>query len=162
MFKYKLGTLSEMEKLWDFNIKDNADDTRWIIWRDQFIKGHESGEQKTFVVMHNDEPIGEMTVVFAPLKDLNDLRLSNGKEIANMSSLRIRKAYEGQGHISKLMKVAEKYAKENGVKALTIGVEANESRNLGIYLHWGFNEFIRYEIDEDEGDALVLYYKKKI
>ena len=60
------------------------------------------------------------------------------------------------------MKLAEAYVKEKGVNELTIGVEAKETRNMAIYLHWGFTEFVASEIDHDEGDALVLYYKKQI
>lgn len=46
-----------------------------------------------------------------------------------------------------------------GLKALTIGVDAWETRNLGIYLHWGYDTFVMAE--EEDGD-LVLYYAKKL
>ena len=59
-----------------------------------------------------------------------------------MNACRIEKKYEGQGHISKLVKMAEQYAKKQGITYLTIGSEAKESRNLGIYLHFGYTEFI--------------------
>ena len=76
-----------------------------------------------------------------------------------MNAFRIDKEYEGKGHISKLVKMAEHYAKERGVKYLTIGSEAKESRNLAIYLHFGYSDFIMSDIEDDE---LVLYYGKKI
>ena len=53
----------------------------------------------------------------------------------------------------------EAYAKEHGYARLTIGVEAQEARNLAIYLHWGYQEFVMSEMD---GDALVLYYAKAL
>ena len=46
-----------------------------------------------------------------------------------------------------------------GFQILTIGVEASETRNLAIYLHWGYNRFITSETDNDE---LVLFYEKEI
>lgn len=42
---------------------------------------------------------------------------------------------------------------------LTIGVDAAESRNLAIYLHWGYNRFVLGEIDDGE---LVLFYAKAL
>jgi CBS domain-containing protein len=76
--------------------------------------------------------------------------LCDGKDIANMNAFRIEKQYEGQGHISKLVKMAEKFAKEKGFKVLTIGSEAKESRNLGIYLHFGYTEFVTHFVEDDE------------
>ena len=88
--------------------------------------------------------------------------LADGKTIANMNAFRIEKSYEGKGHISKLLKLAENYARKSGIKELTIGVEAAETSNIAKYLHWGFNELVMSEIDEDENSALILYYKKQL
>ena len=80
-----------------------------------------------------------------------------------MNAFRIEKCYEGQGHISKLVKMAEEYSKQKGIKYLTIGSEAKESRNLGIYLHFGYTKFIMHEIyEEDEEESLVVYYQKEL
>ena len=73
-----------------------------------------------------------------------------------------RKKFEGKGYISKLVKFAEQYCKQIGIKFLTIGVEALESRNLSIYLHWGYTNFVCYEVDLQEDNALVLYYQKQL
>ena len=46
---------------------------------------------------------------------------------------------------------------------MTIGSEAKESRNLSIYLHFGYNKFIMHEFDKEEEDnPLVLYYQKEL
>ena len=81
--------------------------------------------------------------------------------VANMNAFRIEKSYEGKGHISKLHSVIVDYARGLGIKKLTIGVEAKETRNIAIYLHFGYNKYIGYEIDKDDGE-LVLFYEKKI
>lgn len=57
------------------------------------------------------------------------------------------------------MREIENYAVQCGYSHLTIGVEASETRNLAIYLHWGYTEFVRSEIEED---VLVLYYRKTL
>lgn len=78
---------------------------------------------------------------------------------ANANALRIRKAYEGQGHISALIKCMEAYARAHGIRKLSIGVEAAQTRNLGIYLHWGFTRFVTYRLEEGH---LILYYEKDL
>lgn len=85
--------------------------------------------------------------------------LCNGKDRANMNAFRIEKQFEGQGHVSRLVKMAEAYAKERGISYLTIGSEAKESRNLAIYLHFGYTTFITSFVED--GD-LVLFYGKEI
>ena len=80
-----------------------------------------------------------------------------------MNAFRCDKEYEGNGHISKLVKLAEKYAKDIGYTYITIGSEARETRNLSIYFHFGYNEFLMSEIDDSEEDSpLVLYYGKSL
>lgn len=86
-------------------------------------------------------------------------KLCDGKETANLNALRIQKEYENKGHISKLVKEIEKYALLSGYSYLTIGVEAKETRNLAIYLHWGYNEFV---MSAKEDGELVLYLRKKL
>ena len=88
-----------------------------------------------------------------------DPRLCNGSDTAYLAALRIYKEHEGQGHISRMMKALEDHARRIGLRKLTIGVEANETRNLGIYLHWGYDTLVSWEQD---GDALVLYYEKTL
>lgn len=161
--EYRKATKEDLEIIWDKNINSHKNDLRWKRWKEKYIYYNEKGMATTFVAVDN-EPVGEITILFSP--ECNAVKgkpeICDGKTIANMNAFRIEKSYENQGHISKLLKLAESFAKEKGILELSIGVEANETRNLAIYLHWGFTEFISSEIDHDEGDALVLYYKKKI
>jgi GNAT superfamily N-acetyltransferase len=143
-YKYQEASVSELVLRWDKNIADNMGDERWITWKTQFIEDNRDNKCKTFVVLHEEEPVGEGTLIFFP-------------EYAEINALRIDKKYEGQGHISKLVKVMEQYAKHKEYKSLIIGVEAKETRNLGIYFHWGYNTFVKSAIEDGE---LVLYYSK--
>lgn len=158
-FEYRIATQDDLEKLWAFNIADNPDEPAWVRWKDEFIAYNQKGQCITFAVIADGEPVGEGTLMLSP--ECKPVRshpeLADGQTIGNINALRIRKEYEGQGHISKMVKLLEQHAREIGLKKLTIGVEANETRNLGIYLHWGYDRLVSWEVEDD---TLVLYYEK--
>lgn len=151
----------DLEKIWDKNIKEHKGDKRWIKWKKEMIENNRDSKAATFIVVCNDEPVGEGSVLLSPKCKAvrNRKKLCDGKDTANLNALRIQKEYEGKGHISKFVKEIEKYALSAGYSYLTIGVEAKETRNLAIYLHWGYNEFI---MSAKEDGKLVLYFQKKL
>lgn len=161
MFEYRVATIADLETIWNFNIAKNPGDERWVRWKEEYIHQHSTGMATTFVVLCDGEPIGEGTLLLSPEcgAEKGRLDLVDGKTVANVNALRIRKAYEGQGHISKLMKVMETYAAESGFERLTIGVDASETRNLAIYLHWGYDRFV---LSYEEDGELVLFYAKEL
>ena len=160
-YEYKEATQELLEKIWEKNIEENKGDERWIKWREEYLTYNLNGKARTFLVLFHGKPVGEGTLLFS--EDCSAVSgrkmLADGKMVANINALRIDKAHEGKGHISALVHLMEQSALEQGYKKLTIGVEAKESRNLAIYLHWGYNEFIHSCMEEDD---LVLYYAKKI
>lgn len=143
------------------NIADNAGDGRWVLWKNEYITYNKESKASTFVVICDGVPIGEGTLLFSPECGAIAHRtaLADNKNIANINALRIRKKHEGKGYISTLVRTIESYAAQNGYKCLTIGVEARETRNLAIYLHWGYCRFVTAETEESE---LVLYYAKDL
>lgn len=161
MFSYRIATIEDLEKIWNKDIYRNKGEECWIRWKEQYIDYNQSGKATTFVVLDNNEPIGQITVLFSTECSAVKGRpmLCNGTNTANMNAFRIDKEYEGQGHISNLVKMAENYAKEKGFSYLTIGCEAKESRNLAIYLHFGYTKFITSIIEDDE---LILFYRKEM
>lgn len=158
---YRKATIDDLNKIWDKDILKNPNDENYVRWKHQYIENNKLGKCATFVAVDGSEPIGQITVLFST--DCSAVKdrpmLCDGKNRANMNAFRIDKKYEGQGHISKLVKMAEQYAKGHGITYLTIGSEAKESRNLGIYLHFGYTEFITSFVEDNE---LVLFYGKKI
>ncbi len=160
-FTYRLATPQELEIIWNKNITENPEDARWVLWKEEYIRYNKTGMAQTYVVVCDGEPVGECTLILSP--ECNAVRgrteLANGMTIANINALRIAKEYERQGHISKLMASVEDAAKVQNIQALTIGVEAKETRNLAIYLHWGYDGFVMSETEDEE---LILYYRKEI
>lgn len=162
---YRLATLEDLNNVWDKDIHNNQNDSRYIRWKKEYIDYNLNDEAKTFVAVNGNEVIAQITLILKTnVKAVtNKEKLCDGKSICNMNAFRCDKEYEGNGHISKLVKLAEKYAKDIGYTYITIGSEARETRNLSIYFHFGYNEFLMSEIDDSEEDSpLVLYYGKSL
>lgn len=162
---YRLATLEDLNNVWDKDIDNNQDDSRYIRWKKEYIDYNLNDEAKTFVAVNGNEVIAQITLILKTNVKavINKEKLCDGKSICNMNAFRCDKEYEGKGHISKLVKLAEKYAKDIGYTYITIGSEARETRNLSIYFHFGYNEFLMSEIDDSEEDSpLVLYYGKSL
>ena len=161
MAEYRRATIQDLEHLWNTNIAENPNDPSWASWKQEYISCNQTGKACTFAVVTDNEPVGEGTLLFSP--DCSAItgrtQLANGSTVANINALRIRKPYEGQGHISNLVRLMESYAAEHGITRLTIGVEAKETRNLAIYLHWGYTDFVTHAVEDGE---LVLYYAKNL
>lgn len=155
------ATLEDLESLWNQNIAENPGDSRWVSWKEKFIAYNQNGQGQTFAVLCDGHPVGEGTLLFSPACSAiaGRTELADHRTVANINALRIRKEYEGKGHISALVRLMEQYAAENGYTRLTIGVEAQETRNLGIYLHWGYNRLVHAETEDG---VLVLYYAKDL
>ena len=161
MIAYEKATREILNRIWDKSIEENPEDHRYIRWKQQFLSDNETGAAATFVILADGDPVGEGTLLLSP--DCRAIRgrreLCDGEKTANINALRVQKEYEDQGHISALMNTMERYARSIGIETLTIGVETAETRNLAIYLHWGFTEYI---LSEEEDDTLVLYYGKPL
>ena len=148
-YKYREASIADLNLRWDKNIADNIGDERWVAWKAQSIEDNKNKKCKTFVVLYGEEPVGEGTLIFST-------------QSVEINALRVDKQHEGKGHISKLVKVMERYAKDAGYKTAIIGVEAKETRNLAIYLHWGYDTFVKSEISEIEEEGLLLFYSKNL
>ena len=53
------------------------------------------------------------------------------------------KRYRGKGYFSKLFRFMIDDLKNRGYEKFTLGVEPTETKNLQIYQHLGFNNFIK-------------------
>ena len=148
-FRCQEASITDLELKWDKNIADNKGDDRWVTWKAQVIEDNKNNKCKTFVVLDGNEPIGEGTLIFS-------------SHYVEINALRIDKQHEGKGHISKLVKIMELYAKNIGYKTAIIGVEPKETRNIKIYFHWGYDTFIKSEISEIEEEGLILFYAKEL
>lgn len=154
--EYRIATREDFDALWDRNIAENPHEPMWPIWRERFRSRIDRGQAITFAVIIDGEAVGEGTL---ELNTGKDKRLCDGKNNAYLAALRIRPEFEGQGHISRLVRMMEDHARERGFTRLTIGAEAAEERNLAIYRHWGFDRLL---MQEDADGETVLYFAKTL
>ncbi len=161
MNDYRRASIEDLETIWDtVNIADHPGDDRWVRWKDQFIGYNRTGMGVTFVTVIDGKPVGEGTLLLSPdCKAVAGTPLLCNETSVNPNALRIRKEHDGQGHISAMVRLMENWAREQGYQYVTIGVEAAEARNLGIYLHWGYTRFLCHEVEDGE---LILYYAKAL
>lgn len=160
-WEYRAATMAEIRLLWEKNIARNPGDERWITWRDNNLACNADGSMQTFAAIIDGEPVGEGTLIYSAdcMQLGGHTELADSIRTANIDGLRIEKQYEGQGHISRMVRVMEEAARQRGITTMTIGVEASETRNLAIYLHWGYRRLVLHEIEDGE---LVLYYAKDL
>lgn len=160
-FEYREADRAALDKIWQKNIDRNPGDERWVRWREEYIQMNSDGRLRSFIVYADGEPVGEGTLIFDPSCPAAAGRtiLADGRTTTNLNALRIEKKHEGQGHISRLVKVMENYARSLGYTVITIGVEEAEARNRAIYDHWGYKELILTEVEDGEK---VLYYRKPL
>ena len=162
MICYRKATLEDLNRIWDYQMAQNPDEPRIPRWRESYIARNLEERAATYVVLADGEPVGEVTLdYFAEAHGDPATRsaLADGKTTGYVTALRIRPEFEGRGYISGLMRFMESDAAEMGFTRLTMGVEAAETRNLAIYLHWGYDHFVMSE--EDCGE-LVLFYAKEL
>lgn len=150
-----------LRRIWQKNIDCNAGDPRWVRWRDEYLRMNADGSALTFIIFRDDEPVGEGTLLFSPQCGAVGGRtvLADGRDVVNLNALRIEKAFEGRGHVSRMVRMMEDEARRRGFTSITVGVEACELRNRAIYAHWGYSEPVLEEIEDGEK---VLYYSKKL
>ncbi len=67
MFIYRRATLKDLNNIWDKDIEQNKDDKRYIKWKEEFILANKEEKIVTFVVLKDEDPIGQISVAFDPL-----------------------------------------------------------------------------------------------
>lgn len=160
-WEYRIAAAGELARLWEKNVARHPHDPRWGQWAQEYQEYNQNGMAVTFAALVDGEPVGEATLLLSPgCRAVGGcLALADGHSVGNVNALRIEKQWEGQGHISRLVRVLESHAKAIGLQALTIEVEPQEALNLAIYLHWGYQGFVRAQ---EEGGCLVLCYRKAL
>ena len=161
----RIATIEEIEKWWDKKIAKAPTDFAYKTWKDIFVTGNKIEERKTFFAFDEGKYVGQGTLL---LESDDEVLAGNGR--AEIIKLEILPKYRGKGIAGVIYREIEKYAKSHKIKMLTIGVEPCEVRNMQIYFHWGFVNFLQCitetyppKVEGEKGETItVLCYSKKI
>ncbi|MFR5875413.1 MAG: GNAT family N-acetyltransferase [Eubacterium sp.] len=149
----KIATIDEMEVMWDYEIKKHRN-SNWKIWKSEAIEHVKNGQSIAYYGILNSKIICQATAMF----DRNIVQNSDGlvdDKTVYLCAFRTVEQYQGKGYFSKLFKFMIDDLKSKGYEKITLGVEPNETDNLNIYKHLGFNEFIK-SAQETYPDGTVI------
>lgn len=161
----RLASVEEIETWWNKKISKNPNDLSYKVWKENFIEGNKNCTRKTVFAFENGKYVGQGTILLE-----SDDKILTGKGKAEIIKLELLPKYRGKGIATKIFQEIEKYAKKMKIKMLTIGVEPCEVKNMQIYFHWGFTQFLQCisetypsKAEGEKGENItVLCYGKKI
>lgn len=169
----KVANKEELISRWDYLIRIHLGNNSWEVYRENAIKNFDEGNTISYLGFLDDESICELTAYIKPEAFIGDISDPSGllsNELAYLAAFRTNKEYEGKGFFSKLFHFAENDLKERGYSELCLGVGPEAVRNMEIYFHYGFREYIKTTIEHEPPkdefsfpeDDVVIFYKKKI
>lgn len=118
----------------------------------------ELGDNRILYFLEKDSEIVGMVQLILKNAD-GDSDLANGKDIAHVHALQIPKNQHRKGHAYRLMLLLEEEAKNQGLKELTLGVDASNEKAQGLYKKLGYSLL---RITEGRSPDEKLFYLHKI
>lgn len=164
MDKYicKIASREELEKRWNYLIEIHSVNNIWEKFKANALNNFDNGNTISYVGILNNEIICELTAYFkeeAFIDDIDDYDDLLSEERCYLAAFRTNKEYQGNGYFSLLFDYVVEDLKSRGYKELSLGVSPEEVRNMEIYFHLGFRDYIKSTTQDNE---LILFYKKDI
>ena len=172
-FICKVANREELLRRWDYLIKIHANNNKWVEFKENTLKKYDENSIISYLGFLNDEIICEATAYIkesAFAGDISDPSCLLTDKMAYLAAFRTNKEFEGRGFFSKLYNFVENDLKKRGYTALSLGVSPEEVRNIEIYFHLGFRDYIKTLIEYEQSsediskkeEDVILFYKKKI
>lgn len=162
----KKASLEEIKIRWDNEIKRHPNNIMYTIARQEYIDEAKKSTRITYIGLLNDNIICDATAIIKPEGIQNE---SQSKENlvsqtrCYLCGIRTNKEYENQGYFSRLYNYIEKDLVSRGFKEIALSVDVSKTRNLLIYFHLGYTNYIRTEtITNNNSTYIFNYYYKKI
>ena len=168
----KLATRQELLARWDYLVRLH-DDPVWAIFRENQLRNFDRGNILPFVGILDGRIICEMTAYVkeeAFEGDISDPAGLLADTMAYLAAFRTDREFENRGYFGRLYRFAENHLRGLGYTALSLGVGPEAVRNIQIYFHLGFREYIKTTLEHDPprfpGDVpeeeVVLFYRKTL
>lgn len=137
----KVADIDEMERKWNDEIKKHKS-PNWKIWKAEAIERVKNEDSIVYYGILNGKIICEATAMLDKSVVQNCDGLVDEKTVY-LCAFRTVEKYQGKGYFSKLFRFMIDDLKSRGYEKFTLGIEPEETNNLKIYQHLGFNEFIK-------------------
>lgn len=144
MFTYSIASIDDLRILFNKRLIERNYDLEYKACLDLYLSDFINGKSIIFVAKRYDEPIGSINLEFCQLPNIDKSYVPN-KKYCYLSTFKIEKIYEGQGHISKLVKLAENLAEDLGYTFSVISCNENNQRAKSIYKHFGYTRVVKRE-----------------
>lgn len=165
-FVCKIATREELLKRWEYLVEIHPGNNDWVVYKENALRNFDNKNTISYLGFLNDKIICEATAYIkedAFVGDISDLTNLLVEGMAYLAAFRTNKEYEGKGFFSKLYKFMENDLKEKGYSELSLGVGPEDVRNIEIYFHLGFREYIKTLVEkENSKEDVILFYKKRI
>ena len=171
-FSCKVATRDELLKRWEYLIKIHPGNNDWVRYKENAVRNYDNGSTISYLGFLDDQIICEATAYIKESAFVGDISNPSGllnDNMAYLSAFRTNKEYEGKGYFRKLYNFMEKDLKNRGYTELSLGVGPEAVRNIEIYFHLGFREYIKtvieYEQSKDDDlkqEDVILFYKKRM
>lgn len=158
----KVADRDELIKRWKYLVEIHPVNNIWEKFKDNALNNFDNDNTISYVGILNDEIICELTAYIkeeAFIDDIDDYDDLLSEERCYLAAFRTNKEYEGQGYFSLLFDYVVEDLKSRGYKELSLGVSPEEVRNMEIYFHLGFRDYIKSTTQDNE---LILFYKKDL
>ena len=158
----KIASREELEKRWNYLIDIHPVNNIWGKFRDNALNNFDNDNTISYIGILDGEIICELTAYIkeeAFIDDIDDCEDLLSEDRCYLAAFRTNKEHEGNGYFSLLFDYVVEDLKSRGYSELSLGVSPNEVRNMEIYFHLGFRDYIKATNQDNE---LILFYKKDL
>ena len=158
----KIANREELEKRWNYLIDIHSVNNIWGKFRDNALNNFDNDNTISYIGILDGEIICELTAYIkeeAFIDDIDDCEDLLSEDRCYLAAFRTNKEHEGNGYFSLLFDYVVEDLKSRGYSELSLGVSPNEVRNMEIYFHLGFRDYIKATNQDNE---LILFYKKDL
>ncbi len=168
-FICKKASIADLNKYYDDKLVWAENKELIILSKKEAPTGIEDGSQMVYVGKLDGKIITQARII---------VRVKEGEHTRNYSQFVgngsvyscdfvSEEDYRGKGYFSKLHRFIENDMKSKGYKKMVVGVEASNERNIAIYKHLGYENFIKticiekidYETNQPCQKHISYYYK---
>lgn len=158
----KVADRDELIRRWKYLVEIHPVNNIWEKFKDNALNNFDNDNTISYVGILNGEIICELTAYIkeeAFIDDIDDCEDLLSEDRCYLAAFRTNKEHEGNGYFSLLFDYVVEDLKSRGYKELSLGVSPEEVRNMEIYFHLGFRDYIKSTTQDNE---LILFYKKDI